>query len=163
MTAEEGPVSPVTSSSSRTWAYRQMERSNQMSSDRNVELVHRLFAAFNDRRFEGLEGTIFSPALVYRNNGRESDLQGWLSDSKDCVVAFPDARIVAGVESVEGDHVTAHYRFQGTHLGPLGKHPATLRSFDVAGRSTFRIMDGLIVEDSDQVDEIDLSRQLGLT
>jgi predicted ester cyclase len=134
-----------------------------MSSDHNVELVHRLFAAFNDRRFEGLEGTIFSPALVYRNNGRESDLQGWIRDSKDCVVAFPDAKIVAGAETVVGDRVTVRFRFQGTHLGPLGTHPATSRTFDVAGTSTFRIMDGLIVEDSDQVDEGDLSRQLGLT
>jgi predicted ester cyclase len=133
-----------------------------MATNENLELVHRLFEAFNERRFDQLEGTIFSPALVYRNNGRESDLKGWIRDSRSCVLAFPDARIVPGEESVQGDRVTAHFRFQGTHLGPLGDQPASSRSFDVAGTSTFRIMDGLIVEDTDQVDETDLGRQLGL-
>ena len=133
-----------------------------MSAEQNVELVRRLSRSFNERRFDELEGTVFSPALVYRHNGREDGLKRWMKDSKGCVVSFPDAKEVIEGVSEDGDRITITFRFQGTHLGPLGPAEATGRKFDVGGTATYRIMDNLIVEATEQVDEDALLRQLGL-
>jgi predicted ester cyclase len=133
-----------------------------MSAEKNMELARQLFRAFNERKFEGLEGTLLSPALVYKHHGQESDLRHWLRDARECVASFPDARITIESEQASGDQVTVHYRFKGTHLGPLGKAQATGRAFDVPARSIFRMLDGLIVEDDDFVDEDALAAQLGL-
>ena len=133
-----------------------------MGAEDNVKLVRRLSQFFNERRFDELEGTIFSPALVYRHNGREADLKRWMKDSKECVTSFPDAKEVIEKVAADGDTVSVAFRFQGTHLGPLGRADATGRNFDVAGAATYRIMDNLIVEATEQVDEEDLAKQLGL-
>jgi predicted ester cyclase len=133
-----------------------------MSSEQNVKLVGRLSQFFNERRFDELEGTVFSPALVYRHNGREDGLKRWMKDSKGCVISFPDAKEVIENVTEDGDRVTITFRFQGTHLGPLGQAEGTGRKFDVAGTATYRIMDNLIVEATEQVDEEALGKQLGL-
>ena len=133
-----------------------------MAAEQNVELVRRLSRSFNERRFDDLEGTVFSPALVYRHNGREDGLKRWMKDSKDCVVSFPDAKEVIEEITPDGDRVSIAFRFQGTHLGPLGQTEPTGMKFDVAGKATYRIMDNLIVEATEQVDEDALMRQLGL-
>lgn len=133
-----------------------------MPGENNKELARQLFKAFNERSFDGLEGTILSPALVYKHHGQESDLSRWLKDARACVESFPDARITIESEQTSGDQLTVHYRFKGTHLGPLGRAQPTGKTFDVAARSIFRILDGLIVEDDDFVDEDALAAQLGL-
>lgn len=133
-----------------------------MSAEKNRELARQLFRAFNERKFEGLEGTVLSPALVYRHHGKEADLRRWLRDARECVASFPDARILIESEQASGDQLTVYYRFKGTHLGPLGKAQPTGRAFDVPARSIFRMLDGLIVEDDDFVDEEALAAQLGL-
>lgn len=134
-----------------------------MSAEKNMEIARQLFRAFNERKFEGLEGTVLSPALVYKHHGKESDLTRWFRDARECVASFPDARITIESEQASGDQLTVHYRFRGTHLGPLGRAQPTGRTFDVAARSIFRMLDGLIVEDDDFVDEEALASQLGLT
>ena len=128
----------------------------------NVGLVRRLSQSFNERRFDDLEGTVLSPALVYRHSGRESGLSRWMKDSKACVMSFPDAKEVIEQVSEEGDRVSITFRFQGTHLGALGQAEPTGRKFDVAGKATYRIMDNLIVEATEEVDEGALAEQLGL-
>lgn len=133
-----------------------------MSAEQNMELVRRLARSFNERRFDELEGTVFSPALVYKHSGREDDLKRWMKDSKDCVASFPDAQEVIEKETAEGDRVSITFRFQGTHLGPMGHAEPTGRKFDVSGTATYRIMDNLIVEATEQVDEEALEKQLGL-
>jgi predicted ester cyclase len=134
----------------------------KMPSEDNVKLVRRLSQFFNERRFDELEGTVFSPALVYRHNGREADLMRWMKDSKECVISFPDAKEVIENVTEDGDRVSITFRFQGTHLGPVGHSEATGRKFDVAGTATYRIMHNLIVEATEQVDEDALAQQLGL-
>jgi len=133
-----------------------------MPSEDNVKLVRRLSQFFNERRFDELEGTVFSPALVYRYNGREEGLRYWMKVSKECVISFPDAKEVIEKVTEDGDRVSITFRFQGTHLGLLGHSEATGRKFDVAGTATYRIMDNLIVEATEQVDEEALGKQLGL-
>ena len=77
-----------------------------MQSEDKVTLVLRLSQSFNERRFDDLEGTIFSPALVYRHNGREDDLARWMKDSKACAISFPDAKEVIEKVTAEGDRVS---------------------------------------------------------
>jgi len=133
-----------------------------MPAEDNVKLVRRLSQSFNERRLDELGGTVLSPALVYWHNGRESDLKRWMKDTKECIISFPDAREVIENMTEDGDRVTITFRFQGTHLGPLGQAEATGRKFDVAGTATYRVMDNLIVEATEQVDEDALAQQLGL-
>jgi predicted ester cyclase len=134
-----------------------------MSDERNAEMVHRLFQAFNERRFDDLEGTLLSPALVWRHHGQESDIRHWIRDAKDCVISFPDAKLDIETERTIADQVTVTFRLRGTHLGPFGESPPSGRSFDIPGTSTFRILDGLIVEDEEHLDEEALVQQLALT
>jgi predicted ester cyclase len=92
----------------------------------------------------------------------EDGLKRWMKDSKGCVASFPDAKEVIEDVSEDGDRVTITFRFQGTHLGPLGPAEATGRKFDVGGTATYRIMDNLIVEATEQVDDDALMQQLRL-
>jgi len=133
-----------------------------MTAESIEELVRRLSRSFNERRFDEIEATIFSPALVYQHNGREDGLKRWLKDSKGCVASFPDAREVIQSLTVDGDTVSVTFRFQGTHLGPLGPTGPTGREFDVEGTATYRVMDGLIVEARENIDDEALGMQLGL-
>ena len=133
-----------------------------MSDQDPKEVVRRLFQAFNDRQFDRLEGTVFSPALVYRHNGREADLKRWIRDSGDCIASFPDAQMIPEEQIESGDRVTTRFRFRGTQPGPGGRDVPGGKKFDVAGSAISRIMDGLIVEETEQVDEKALGRQLGL-
>ncbi len=133
-----------------------------MSAEENKEVVQRMIEAFNQRQFDDLEGTVFSPALVYKHNGREADLKQWIQDAKDCVMSFPDAQIIGGEETTSSDRVTASFRFQGTHLGPFRRALPNGRKFDVSGTAAFRIMDGLIVEYFEQIDDAALFQQIGL-
>jgi predicted ester cyclase len=85
-----------------------------------------------------------------------------MKDSKECVISFPDAKEVIEKVTEAGDRVSITFRFQGTHLGPMGQADPTGRKFDVSGTATYRIMDNLILEATEQVDEDALGKQLGL-
>lgn len=133
-----------------------------MADESNIQVVRKLFEAFNERRFDDLEGTVLSPALIWRHHGRESDLAHWIRDARNCVVSFPDAELVIESEQPDGDRVTVTFRFRGTHLGPFAGAAPSGHAFNIAGTSTFRILDGLIVEDDEHLDEEALVRQLAL-
>ena len=134
-----------------------------MADESNIQVVRKLFEAFNERRFDDLEGTVFSPALVWRHHGKESDLLRWIRDARSCVVSFPDAELVLQSERADGDRVKVTFRFRGTHLGLFAGAAPSGHAFDIAGSSTLRILDGLIVEDDEHLDEEALIRQLALT
>jgi predicted ester cyclase len=100
------------------------------------------------------------PGLVHLgeiSGAAEGDRSGMITDD-----ALPDRHdeIIDIVAS--GDRVTAMWRVQGTHDGPLEGVAATHRGVDVEEVGMWRIVDGLITDSWFLADEAALVRQIGL-
>ena len=62
----------------------------------------------------------------------------------------------------EGDQLTKHWKFEGTHTGDFFGIPPTGKFVSVEGSTIARMIDGKIVEEQDFFDNLDLLTQLGL-
>lgn len=76
--------------------------------------------------------------------------------------AYPDARWDIDDVIAEGDEVVTHFTFSGTHEGELMGIPPTGNKVSVTGTGIFRIVDGKIVEWTDNLDYLGMFQQLGM-
>lgn len=76
--------------------------------------------------------------------------------------AFPDIRGQAEDVIAEGDKVVLRWDFRGTNKGEFMGIPATGKAGRVTGVSTFRLVDGKVVEGWAEADTLGLLVQLGL-
>jgi predicted ester cyclase len=76
--------------------------------------------------------------------------------------AFPDLHYDIEALVGEDDHVAVLYRWNGTHEGPFAGLPPTGRHVTATGAIVCRLEDGLIVEQWDIDDRLDVMKQLGL-
>ena len=76
--------------------------------------------------------------------------------------AFPDWRV--DIEDIVGDTSGVAVRWSGTvtHLGPFHGAPATGRKISVSGINVYRIEDGKIAQEWEQMDSLGMLGQLGL-
>jgi steroid delta-isomerase-like uncharacterized protein len=123
------------------------------------------------RRFTELFGTddgsladaVFTPDVVFHGL-QGGDLVG-IEATKAFIAAyrgaFPDARSTVEDQVAEDDKVVTRWRARGTHTGALGDLSPTGRTFDVAGITIERFVDGRIAEVWVARDELGMLRQLG--
>lgn len=133
-----------------------------MSAEQTKNVVRTMIEAFNARQFDALAGTIVSPNLIYTQNGNTGDRNKWLQDFRNCVVSFPDVRLMVKSQEIVDDQVITNLAITGTHLGPLGEIAPTGKSFNVDIHLTCHLKDGIIVDWVEQVDSMAMARQLGL-
>ncbi len=62
----------------------------------------------------------------------------------------------------QGDKITKHWKFTGVHTGDFFGIPATGKTATVEGSTIARMENGIIVEEQDFFDNLDLLTQLGL-
>lgn len=76
--------------------------------------------------------------------------------------SFPRYELIAEDMIAEGDKVTVHARFQGTHAGALGDIPPTGKQVSQPFIITYRIANGKIVQHWMGFDQLALMQQLGV-
>jgi steroid delta-isomerase-like uncharacterized protein len=76
--------------------------------------------------------------------------------------AYPDARWDIDDVIAEGEKVVTHFTFSGTHEGELMGIPPTGNKVSVTGTGIFRVVDGKIVEWTDNLDYLGMFQQLGM-
>lgn len=76
--------------------------------------------------------------------------------------AFPDWRVDVVSTVAEGDQVAVRWRGSVTHGGDFHGIPATGRTITVSGINVYRVHDGRVAEEWEQMDTLGMLRQLGL-
>jgi steroid delta-isomerase-like uncharacterized protein len=78
------------------------------------------------------------------------------------LTAIPDLRVTTEDLVAEGDKVAVRRSYEGTHQGELLGIPATDKQLQVGSISIFRLVDGKIAENWEQLDRLALLQQLGV-
>jgi steroid delta-isomerase-like uncharacterized protein len=78
------------------------------------------------------------------------------------LTAIPDLRVTIEDLVAEGDKVAVRRSYEGTHQGELLGIPATDKQLQVGSISIFRLVDGKIAENWEQLDRLALLQQLGV-
>ncbi len=76
-------------------------------------------------------------------------------------VAFPDYRLTTKQTVAEGDTVVYRWEMRGTHKADFAGIPATGKQVTVTGIDVFRIANGKIVENRQELNMLGLLQQLG--
>lgn len=88
-----------------------------------------------------------------------SEMEELLSRTR---AAFPDWRVEISKIITEDDHVAVRWSGTVTHQGEFHGIPATGRRIAVSGINVYRIEDGKIAAEWEQMDTIGMLRQLGI-
>jgi predicted ester cyclase len=79
------------------------------------------------------------------------------------LTALPDIKLTVEDIFCEGDRVFSRARLQGTNTGEFNGMPPTGNAVDIGWiMNACRVRDGLIVEEWEVLDQLELVRQLGL-
>jgi len=83
----------------------------------------------------------------FSNNGVVVGPAGPKRNIRNRLAAFPDLTTVVEQLLTVGDTAVLRLRWSGTHSGPYLGVPATGKRVDVRGMTTWRFVDGRVVED----------------
>ncbi len=133
-----------------------------MSTEENKTLVRRGSDALNERNWAALDALCASDIVSHIAS---VTIQG-LEPYKQCLAmyftAFPDARLTIEDLIAEGDRVAVRQTLHGTHQGDFMGMPPTGRQVTGTGISIFRIVNGKVVEQWANYDDLGLLQQLGV-
>lgn len=119
-------------------------------------------AVWNQGNLAALE-RLTSPGFTYVLAGQEPrDRSGMREFLEMTRAAFPDWRAVVLDMVTEGDMVAVRWEGRVTHGGTFHGIPATGRQVAVSGINMYRIADGRIAAEWEQMDSLGLLRQLGI-
>ena len=132
------------------------------SPEQNKQIARRVFDDLFTQGRYGEVDQIYDSNCKVHFGGRTEGLSQAVTEGKGWRSASPDLVMTANQITADGDKVTVHWTARGTHTGqghglkPTGKH------FLMHGSSSFRIVNGKIVEAWNDEYRDELFRQLGL-
>ena len=129
-----------------------------MSADHET-LINRYVSAYNAHAWEQL-GELLRADYVHHNNGARLDVDQFIRGAEWIRSGLPDFTVEVLDTVSEGDRIAVRFVGRGTHLGSFFGEPVTSRTVTLYGTTVFRIADGRIAEDWEQMDEADLRRQV---
>ncbi len=104
-----------------------------------------------------------TPLFQYYLGGQpgrgHAEMVAFLSETRR---AFPDWRVAISTILSEDNHVVVQWSGRVTHEGAFRGIPATGKQIDVSGINLYRIEDGKIAEEWEQMDSLGMLRQLGV-
>jgi steroid delta-isomerase-like uncharacterized protein len=133
-------------------------------SERNKELVRR----YMEEATTGDEAAIdelLHPDVVVRFNGSDEPItgrDGYKNMIKLYRQAVPDFKVKVVDVVAEGDKVAVRWTARFKHTGDFDGQKATGKEGTVSGFDLIRIVDGKIVEITDEVDLAAVQRQVGV-
>lgn len=128
----------------------------------NKALHRQVFEAVSRGDMAFIDQTL-SPDFVYHGAaGQTLDLAGAREMIGGYATMFPGMSLQFPVQVAEGEFVASRFTVTGTHSGDTPGLPATGKTISLTGISIIRIVDGLIVEEWENFDEVGMLRQLGV-
>ncbi|MDR3711849.1 MAG: ester cyclase [Puia sp.] len=121
-----------------------------------------IYKVFNTGNDKGLDTLVAKDAIDHSPFGTSYGLDSLKLNVAASRAAFPDLKIEALEEIVQGDMIMTRFRFTGTNTGPMNGKPATGRKIDVTGVDVTRTKDGKLYEHWDYTDYMTFFKQLGI-
>ena len=124
-------------------------------------LAARYLQLLNDHDPDAVDGFV---AVDYINhnpfveNGREANRAFWAS----FFTAFPDIEATMDDLVVAGDRVVGRFTYRGTHAGPFYGMTPTGNAIEMRSIDIWRTANGEFVEHWDELDLLELFRQIGM-
>ncbi len=127
----------------------------------NGDIVRRLAdEAFNGRNWEVFDDLHDPTGLVHRGGASVSPAE-IKAVHRDRLEAFPDLRWTIERQLEDGEFVTTHATWHGTHLGTYQGIPATGKAVSGEVIAIRRVVDGRIVETWAVADTLRVLEQIG--
>ncbi|MGK0420736.1 MAG: steroid delta-isomerase-like uncharacterized protein [Polaribacter sp.] len=121
---------------------------DKIMNERNIDLI-------NTDSFD-------SEVSVITATGPITGIEGFKAYYNNYLTGFSDAKMTIVELYGQGDLMTKHWRFQGTHDGDLFGIPATNNKVDIYGVTLIVMKDGKIFKEKDYFDNNVFMKQLGL-
>src|SRR5260221_2491803 len=142
----------------------EQRRNQPQEAELNKAVVRQVFDDLFTRGRYDLIDKVYSRDCVVHYNNRQYRLEESVAEGKGWRSAAPDLQMVPEGMTTQGNMVTVAWIARGTHTGkgnglvkPTGKH------IQVRGSSTFRVVNGKIVEVWNNFDRNEIFRQLGVS
>jgi predicted ester cyclase len=132
--------------------------------DANKQLCRDYFQAFVKGDSEWMNKHIakefvrHDPGLGFEVKGPEGVMK--LHDV--LMPAFPDMELPLLDFVAEGDEVLVRLKVKGTHTGPMGELAATGKKIDIDVMDLFKFKEGVLIEHWALLDNLTMSKQLGI-
>src|SRR5689334_12225313 len=134
-----------------------------MTRDEKVQLLHRIYACFNDRNWAAIDDLFAADYRDYSTvNPTQLDRDGLKEQLCMWVAAFPDARWTVEHIIIEGDEASWQETFMGTHQGELMGIPPTGRPVRAQAISQGRLVGGRAVAHWSVYDIFGMMVQMGV-
>jgi steroid delta-isomerase-like uncharacterized protein len=118
---------------------------------------------FNQRQVDRADELVAADYLDHAAlPGQAPGLQGAKQKWAMYLAGIPDLRVTIEELVAEADKVAVRRSYEGTHQGELLGIPPTGKQVQLGGISIFRLADGKIAEQWEQLDRLALMQQLGV-
>ena len=135
-----------------------------MSIEENKAIVRRFFEDLLSTDNLALADELLSPGFRFYFAGSPDPMD--LEHYKEFLVArraaFPDRRFIVEDMIAEGDKVSARFTMRGTHKGEFRGITPSGREVTMTGIDMIRLVEGKMVEDRVEVDQLGMMQQLGV-
>ena len=132
--------------------------------DTNIAMYSAVWGKImNDRDIDLINTDSFDPEVtVITATGPITGVEGFKAYYNSYLTGFSDAKMTIIDLYGQGDLMTKHWRFQGTHDGDLFDIPATNNKVDIYGVTLVVMKNGKIFQEKDYFDNNVFMKQLGL-
>jgi len=137
-----------------------------MSVERHKETVRRIFEDYVNRgKAEFLAELFAEDYVIVQSGAPPAGREAFAATIAALREGFPDTRYSIAEMASDGDVVTVHWQWQGTHRGvfrgPAGVFPATGKSISNDGAATFHVEDGKVTRGRVISDRLGFLHQIG--
>ncbi len=130
-------------------------------SERNKQTMRELWRAVAAHDFDAI-GRCYHHDAVYHSAVEHRGRAAIVDYYRAYLGGFPDLRGEVELIVAEGDLVAHRARVSGTHKGEFMGAPATGQQVDIHGMIMSRMVDGMIIEEWEAFDQLEIIKQLGL-
>ena len=129
---------------------------------KNKAVARRVFdEMFNQGKFQ-VADEIYAKDFVNHGVHHDAGLKEDQDAARGWKLAFPDLEVTVVKEIAEGDLVTVLWTAIGTNTGEGNGLPATGKKIQARGITIWRIVNGKIVEEWSEFDQLRIMKDLGL-
>ncbi|MDO9185671.1 MAG: ester cyclase [Bacteroidia bacterium] len=129
----------------------------------NKKIVRQTFEVFEKNDMKILD-TLYDQGNVKLHFPGTTGLMSYDDYKKmntDYIKAFPDSKVNVDLQIAEGEYVCTYVTFSGTHKGEFQGFPASNKKVKLTTTTIDRIVNGKIVEEWTEFDQMSLLQQIG--
>lgn len=138
-------------------------RATSQDQEKNKVPVRQLFEEMFSQGRYGLESQVFAQNCTVHFGNRTIPLREAVAEGKGWKSAAPDLVMQINKITVNGDMVTVNWTARGTHTGQGHGLKPTGKPVNMRGQSSFKVVNGKIVEAFNEEYRPELFRQLGVS